>query len=269
MLLMCTSTLRGRSSPASASRRPVGARERHVAHVVRAAVRDAQPRELVVAPERAVHEHEVARGEPGEHAVVQAGEPGDVGDDAAGRASRKTNPVASSSPAWNGSTTRLDPSSGVRALRFERRAIRRRRSAPACAAACPSSARSTPAAPKTRTGVADSRSSSSPAVWSISASVSSTPAIGGARTPSTSPRVERLELLTQVRRGVDEKPRPLAAADRQRRLRARPRPHPRARGLARPATAVPLRKASSGGRAQNADAHGPGLQIPTAGTRRR
>ena len=35
------------------------------------------------------------------------------------------------------------------------------------------------------TGVVDSRSSSSPAVWSISASVSRTPAIGGARTPAT------------------------------------------------------------------------------------
>src|SRR3954470_16672452 len=36
-----------------------------------------------------------------------------------------------------------------------------------------------------RSGVADSRIRSRPAVWSISASVSSTPATGGARTPST------------------------------------------------------------------------------------
>ena len=40
----------------------------------------------------------------------------------------------------------------------------------------------TPSSPKTRTGAADSRRSSSPAVWSISASVRSTPANGGART---------------------------------------------------------------------------------------
>ena len=109
--------------------------------------------------------------------------------------------------------------------------------------------------PNTRTGVADSRRSRSPAVWSISASVRSTPAIGGARTPSSLLGCERLELLARVRRGVYEKPRPLATANRERRLRTRSRPYTRPRGLARVAVAIPLRKPSAGGRAENANAH--------------
>ena len=76
MLLMWTSTLRGRSQAGERLERPAGARERHVAHVVRAAGRDAEPGELVVAPERPVDEHEIARGEPGEHAVVEPASPG-------------------------------------------------------------------------------------------------------------------------------------------------------------------------------------------------
>ena len=93
MLLMWTSTLRGRSQAGERLEGAAGARERHVPHVARAAVRDAEPRELVVAPERAVDEHEVARGEPGEHAVVQPGEPGHVGDDAAARAVAEDEPA--------------------------------------------------------------------------------------------------------------------------------------------------------------------------------
>ena len=46
-------------------------------------------------------------------------------------------------------------------------------------------------------------------------------------------RTERLELLAGVGRGVDEKPRPVAAADRERRLRPRSRAHTLARGLTR------------------------------------
>ena len=83
-------------------------------------------------------------------------------------------------------------------------------------------------------------------------------------------RRERLELLPRVRRGVDEKPRPLDPADRQRRLRAGARALAGARGLTRCATAVPLRKSTSGGRAQNADAHGrrPFRRLPVEHVRR-
>ena len=199
VLLMWTSTLRGRSQPGERLERPAGARERHVAHVARAAVRDAQPRELVVAPERAVDEHEVARGEPGEHVVVEPGEPGDVGDDAAARAvAERRSPLASSSMSdpqiarrvaarrerldRRGSTRRAAAAAPARAS-----ATRRRSSAPASrSTGYPSRQRALDARARRRRAPAspDSRSSSSPAVWSISASVSSTPAIGGARTPS-------------------------------------------------------------------------------------
>ena len=108
-----------------------------------------------------------------------------------------------------------------------------------------------------------------PAVWSISASVRSTPATGGARTRVDVVGRERLELLTRVRRGVDEEPWPLVAADRERRLRAGSRANACARGLARPAVAVPLRKPSAGGRAKNADAHVARRQTVTGGTGRR
>jgi hypothetical protein len=70
------------------------------------------------------------------------------------------------------------------------------------------------------------------------------------------PRCQHLQLLAQVGRGVHEKPRSLAATDRQRRLRTRSRPYTRASGLARSATAVPLREASASGRAENAHTHG-------------
>ena len=58
-------------------------------------------------------------------------------------------------------------------------------------------------------------------MWSISASVSRTPATGAARTPSARSPREPLELLAQVRRGVGQEPRALRAADRERRLRPR------------------------------------------------
>ncbi len=69
------------------------------------------------------------------------------------------------------------------------------------------------------------------------------------------PRLERLQLLTDVWRGVDEKPRPVVSADRQRRLRARSRTDTSARGFAHAAMAVPLREPSAGGRAENTNAH--------------
>jgi hypothetical protein len=71
---------------------------------------------------------------------------------------------------------------------------------------------------------------------------------------------EGLELLTQVRRRVDQEPRPVLTADGQRRLRAGSRPYTRAHGLAGSAVAVPLRRPTSSGRAQNANAHGPGFR---------
>ena len=63
--------------------RPARARQRDVSHVARASLRDAEPGELVVAPEGPVDEYQIARGEPAEHAIVQTGETGNVGDDAA------------------------------------------------------------------------------------------------------------------------------------------------------------------------------------------
>ena len=206
---------------------------------------------------------------PGEHAVVEPRQPGHVGDDPAARAVAEDEPARLqldvgpvqiarriAARRRTDSTVRLDPSSGQRAPRLERLPL-----GPAVAlqhlqhGIAASSARARRPRCRTRAPASpDSRSSSSPAVWSISASVSRTPAIGAARTPSARRR-ERLELLTRVGRGVDEKPRPVVPADRQRGLRARSRAHAGARGLARLAMAVPLREPSAGGRAENTNAH--------------
>ena len=114
MLLMWTSTLRGRSQAGERLERPARARERHVAHVACAAVGDAEQGELVVAPERPVDEHEVARGEAVQRAVVERGERGHVGEHAAARAVAEDEAagLVVAAPS-NGSTTRLDPSSAV------------------------------------------------------------------------------------------------------------------------------------------------------------
>ena len=168
-----------------------------MSHVARAALRDAEPGELVVAPEGSVDEHDVACGEPAEHAFVQPGQTGHVGHDAATRAVAEDEPT--------GLKLHVRPVQVARrvAARLERLDCEARPLEPPLllwlqrlplspAVVLHDLQHRIPApqrlldllAPNTRTGVADSRRSSSPAVWSISASVSSTPAIGGARTPS-------------------------------------------------------------------------------------
>ena len=267
MLLMWTSTLRGRSKPRKRLERPAGARERQVSHVPRAARRDAESGELVVAPEGPVDEHDVARGEPGEHAIVQTGKAGGVGHDAAIRAVAEDEPARLKLHARPvqvarcvaADLERLDlearPFERHRPLRFEclplgpavalqdlqygipaasarARRLRRRIRAPACRLAQEQEPRR----------VVDLR-------------VGQEHARDRRRADAVDlPGCERLKLLARVRRGVDEKPRPLAAADRQRRLRARSRPDTDARGLARIAVAVPLRKPSAGGRSEDANA---------------
>ena len=228
-------------------------------------VRDAEPRELVVAPERAVDEHEVAGGEAGEHVVVQPGEPGHVGDDAAGRAVAEDEPARLSSSRVarrvaadaNGSTTRLDPSSGSGRPGSSVR--------PLDAAVALAASRSTGYPSRQR--ALDARraedahrrrrlAQQQQPGRVVDLGVGQQHAGDRRRADAVDARgVERLELLAQVGRGVDEKPRPVVPADRERRLRAGSRAHAGARGLARPAVAVPLREASAGGRAQNADAH--------------
>ena len=184
--------------------------------------------------------------------------------------SRKTSPLASTSAPGPGEVARR-VAAGRERLDLERGAVERERAArlerpplDAAVARRGSAARDSRRSGRggrrrsrsTRIGVEDSRSSRRPAVWSISASVSRTPATGAARTPSAGSAGERLELLAQVRRGVGQEPRTVRAADRERRLRARPRGGARARGLARRAAAVPLREAAAGGRAEDANAHG-------------
>jgi hypothetical protein len=55
-----------------------------VTHLSCGALGDPEARKLVVAPERAVDEHDVARGEATQHVVVQACEAGRVRQHAAG-----------------------------------------------------------------------------------------------------------------------------------------------------------------------------------------
>ena len=177
--------------------------------------------------------------------------------------SRKTNPVAS--PTSNGSTTRLDPSSGRGALRFQHVPVDAAEALQHAQQRLPQrvlDARRAEDAHRRRRLAQQQQPGRV-----VDLRVGQQHAGDRRRADAVDARRrERLQLLTQVRRGVDEKPRAVGPADRQRRLRARSRPFTDARGLARPATAVPLRKPSSGGRAEDADAHGPAVD-PTGGTR--
>ena len=71
--------------PAEDLQRPTRAGERHVTHLAGGAVGDAEARKLVVAPERAVDEHDVTRGEAADDVVVEAREARHVGQHATGR----------------------------------------------------------------------------------------------------------------------------------------------------------------------------------------
>ena len=222
-------------------------------HVARRAVRDAQSREVVVVPERAVDEHDVARGEPGDHVVVEPGEPGNVGDGASAVAEHEPGLVTAHS------RTARPPGSTPRA------AIR------GPGAACPlDSAEALAACASTglpqrtldaRAAVdADRRrrlAHQQQAGRVVDLRVGQQHARDRRRADAVHARVEHLELLAQVRRGVDEEPRPVVPADRERRLGPRPA-LTRARGLAHPAAAVPLRIPSAGGGAEDADAHAAG-----------
>ena len=96
-------------------------------------------------------------------------------------------------------------------------------------------------------------------MWSTSPLVSTTALIGLARRPAFGSACSCgvvVDLLAQVRRGVEQRPVDAVAADRKRRLRAAPEA-----GFAGPhvgaiaAVAVPLRKTAACGRAQNLDDH--------------
>ena len=202
---------------------------------------------------------------PGEHVVVQPREPGHVGDHAAARAVAEDEPgglesVPSSSAARRrpprttrppGSTRRAVALAPVRAS-----ATRRRSSARSIAQhGIPVAQRALDA----RLAVDAQRrrrlAQQQQARRVVDLGVRQQHAGDRRSADAVAPRVERLELLTQVGRGVDEKPRPVGPADRERRLRARHGPDACAGGLADLAVAVPLREAAAGGRAENANAH--------------
>ena len=64
-----------------------------MSHVTCAPSRDPEQSEFVVAPERAVDEYEIAGGEPAEHVVVEPGQAGHVGEDAAAGAVAEHEPA--------------------------------------------------------------------------------------------------------------------------------------------------------------------------------
>jgi hypothetical protein len=235
-----------------------------VAHVAGRAIREAQAREVVVVPERPVDEDEIAGGEPADHAVVQPGEPGGVGDRTPGVAEREAARLelcvrAEIARGVAAGREQLDHEARagerLRPLRVERPPLGAavapqhrqdgipvgQRALDACGAEDVQRRRRL-AQQQESGGVVDLR-------------VRQQHARDRRRADAAALRVERLELLTEVGRGVDQEPGPVVAADREGRLGPRSRAFTRARGLARLAAAVPLRKAAAGGRAQDANAH--------------
>ena len=205
------------------------------------------------------------RSEPGDHAVVQSGEPGDVGGHAAGRAVAEDEAgrlelpvqiprrVAARRERLDLEARAVDRQRPPRlerlplgsAIAFQHRQDRipvRKRPLDARVAVY-AQGRGRLAQEKQAGGVIDLRVRQQNARDRLRADAIDAPLIEG------------LELLTQVGRGVDEEPRPLAAADCERRLGARSRPDARARGLADLTMAVPLRRPSAGGRPENVNAH--------------
>src|SRR5689334_712026 len=73
--------------------RSAGTRERQVSHVARAANRDAEAGEIVVAPEGPVDEHKIAAGKPREHAMVQPSEARHVADSPSARSIAEHEPT--------------------------------------------------------------------------------------------------------------------------------------------------------------------------------
>ena len=240
-----------------------------MSHVAGAARRDAEPGELVVAPEGSVDEHDVGCGEPAEHAVVQPGETGGVRHDAAARA------VAEDEPA--GLKLHVRPVQVARrvAARLER--LDRRGSTPR--AASPAPARASATRPR-------SSAPGPPARESRVLSACSTPSVAEyahrrLRLAQEQKPCRVVDLRIGQQHAGDRRhpdavqlhglgaPR-AAGARRARRLRETTAPRHRGspattayeaarvhrtRGLARLAMAVPLRKPPAGGRAQNANAH--------------
>ena len=96
-------------------------------------------------------------------------------------------------------------------------------------------------------------------MWSISASVSSTPATGAARTPSARSPASPSSCWRRSGEALARSHGPSVAADRDRRLRARRR-RARAGRLAGRAAAVPLREAAAGGGAEDMNAHRPMIE---------
>jgi hypothetical protein len=223
-------------------------------------------------PERAVDEHDVARGEPGDHAVVEPGEPGNVGDGA---------PAVTEYEAARLELHTLEVARGVAArgegLDLEARAVEMPgfERPPLGAAVALEHRQHGIALPQRAADAfgavdADRRRRLAHEEQSgrvVDLRVGQQHARDRRRADAVHARAEHLELLRQVRRRVDEEPRPVAGADRERRLGPR-RALTRARRVAHPAAAVPLRIATAGGGAEDADAHAAGC-ASTAGTGRK
>jgi hypothetical protein len=182
---------------------------------MRTAGRDAESGQLVVAPERPVGEHEIARGEPGEHRLVPSGQSGRVAGDAAAVA------VAEHEAARIVVANRERLDDEARAI--ERPGVPRLERLPVDPAEALEHAQQRLAQRALDAGTAEDahRRSGLPQQQQpgrvVDLRVGEQDARNRRRADAGDARGrQRLELLTRVRRGVDEVPGPLVPADRQR-----------------------------------------------------
>ena len=276
MLLICTRIVLGPLSRASRSRLPSGAGERHVAHLQRRAPADPRRRELVVAPERAVHEDAVAGLEPAHHGVVEALDHGYVHRPAAGRgvAQRERHGVLPGGRGVAHEARRVAADRERHDLERRGRPAGAEREAAAGLERVP--AHAAVAVEDPQEGVVGRQRApdrlGAPELQRLGALAQDQQAGGvvdlgvgqhhaGDRARADAVRgrlAQQLELLADVRRGVDEEPRPVARPHGERGLGARDgRGAPLAHGPAGRAGAVPLRESSARGRPQDADDHRP------------
>jgi hypothetical protein len=196
-----------------------------VPHVARAARRDPESRELVVAPERPVDQHHIAGREPREHALVQAREAGDVAEHAAARAVAEDEAARLQLDVRVARCVATDRERlDCEARPVERPLPLRLERLPLGAAVALQDRQHGIAAPQRAlyAGLAEDAHRSGRLAQQQKPRGVIDLRIGqqhpGDRRRADAVdrlRCERLELLTRVRRGVDEVPRPLVAADRQ------------------------------------------------------
>ena len=264
--------------PARQPRQPgqaaVRSRHRQVVHLPRRALADPQLDQLVVGPERPVEQHQVGRGQPASSASSSPPQPGTKAQVPAGPLVPEDEPDRVARPLLAGETRRPGRH---REARRPRARSRCRRGSTAGGRSGTSSVTPTSAKARVTARIRESssitrrtasvastwscrasRSSTTPSVWSSSASVKTIPSTGTWRYPLGARRgASRSELGVDVGRRVEQEPARAVRADGGGRLAARD--GALGIGAGHPtggAPAVPLREPPTGGGTEKNDVHG-------------